>query len=147
MRLDAMDSLIDRSRKMEQRHLSKGFTMMELVIVMTIMAILATVAIPIFQKHIQRAREVRLMHDLAVMREAIDKYTIDKEEAPKSLPDLVSSGYLRKVPEDPITKSAETWQTETQSQDEVLPGKTAGIKDVRSGAEGTGSDGKAYSEY
>lgn len=142
-----MNRLSYITRNHGQRRVSSGFTLMELVIVMTIMAILATVAIPIFTKHIQRAREVRLMHDLAVMNEAVDKYTIDKEEAPKSLADLVSSGYLRKIPEDPITKSTDTWQTEMQSQDEVLPGKTAGIKAVRSGAEGSGSDGRPYSEY
>lgn len=147
MRLDAMQKLTVKRRERKQGVLARGFTLMELVIVMTIIAILATVAIPTFMKHIQRAKEVRLMHDLAVMRQAIDNYTQDKEEAPKSLQDLVSSGYLRQIPEDPLTKSADTWQTEMQSQDEVLPGKTAGIKDVRSGAPGTGTDGKSYSEY
>lgn len=126
--------------------LSRGFTMMELVIVMTIIAILATIAIPQYTKHIQRAREVRLMHDLAVMREAIDKYTIDKEEAPKSLQELVSSGYLRRIPEDAITKAEDTWQTEMEPEPSK-PGGTVGIKDVHSGAPGSGSDGRPYSEY
>jgi general secretion pathway protein G len=129
-----------------RRALARGFTMMELVIVMTIIAILATIAVPVFRQHIQRAKEVRLMHDLAVMREAIDKYTIDKEEAPSSLQTLVSSGYLRRVPEDPITRSADTWQTEMESEP-ARPGGSVGLKDVRSGAEGTGSDGRPYSEY
>jgi general secretion pathway protein G len=129
-----------------RRALARGFTMMELVIVMTIIAILATIAVPVFRQHIQRAKEVRLMHDLAVMREAIDKYTIDKEEAPKSLQELVSSGYLRRIPEDPLTRSADTWQTEMESEPSK-PGGSVGLKDVRSGAEGAGSDGRPYSEY
>jgi general secretion pathway protein G len=129
-----------------RRALARGFTMMELVIVMTIIAILATIAVPVFRQHIQRAKEVRLMHDLAVMREAIDKYTIDKEEAPSSLQTLVSSGYLRRIPEDPLTRSADTWQTEMESEPSK-PGGSVGLKDVRSGAEGAGSDGRPYSEY
>lgn len=145
MKLDQMKSM-NRRTLSTRRALAAGFTMMELVIVMTIIAILATIAIPVFTKHIQRAKEVRLMHDLAVMREAIDKYTIDKEEAPSSLQTLVSSGYLRRIPEDPISKSADTWQPEMESEPSK-PGGNIGLKDIRSGAEGSGSDGRPYSEY
>jgi general secretion pathway protein G len=123
-----------------------GFTFLELLIVMTIMAILAAVAIPTYLTNIKHARETRLQSDLWVMRQAIDKYTVDKEKAPQSLQDLVTSGYLRAVPEDAISKSAETWQT--VMEEETLSADTpAGIKDVKSGAEGADSSGKPYSEY
>jgi general secretion pathway protein G len=119
---------------------------MEVVIVMTIIAILATVALPVYITHVKRAREVVLRHDLDEMRRAIDKYTVDKERAPQSLQDLVSAGYLRSIPIDPITKSADTWVTEMESEP-PSPEVPAGIRDVRSGAEGEGSDGVPYSQY
>ncbi len=128
----------------ERRH--RGFTFLELLIVMTILAILAAVAIPTFLTNIRRARETRLQHDLWVMREAIDKYTVDKEKEPQTLQELVTAGYLRAIPEDPITKQVDTWrvefETETLSQD-----TPPGIRDVKSGAEGTDSNGKPYNEY
>lgn len=124
----------------------QGFTFLELMIVMAIMAILASVAIPMFLKNIHHARETRLRHDLWVMREAIDKYSVDKEKAPLTLQDLVSAGYLRAVPDDPITKSTDTWQYTMEDQT-LSPDATPGIKDVKSGAEGTDSNGKPYNEY
>ncbi len=119
---------------------------MELVIVMTVIAILVSIATPVYVTHVKRAKEVVLMNDLDEMRRGIDKYTADKEKAPQSLQDLVSGGYLRRVPEDPLTKSNETWEIEMDSEP-YRPGVPAGIKDVRSGAEGTGTDGRAYKEY
>jgi general secretion pathway protein G len=119
---------------------------MELVIVMTVIAILVSVAVPVYVTHVKRAKEVVLMNDLDEMRRAIDKYTADKERAPQSLQDLVTGGYLRRVPEDPITKSNETWEVEIDSEP-YRPGVPAGIKDVRSTAEGVGTDGRAYKEY
>ena len=124
----------------------RGFTFLELLIVMTILAILVVVAVPVFLTNIKHAREVRLQHDLFVMREAIDKYTVDKEKAPQTLQDLVSAGYLRAVPEDPITRSTDTWRTEFEDEPLTLDA-TPGIRDVKSGAEGTDSNGKPYSEY
>jgi general secretion pathway protein G len=126
--------------------LDRGFSLMELVIVMTILAILATVAVPIYNTHVKHAREVTLKQDLDAMRRAIDNYTVDKQRAPQSLQDLVSSGYLRMVPLDPLTKSADTWVTE-QEDTPFSPDVPIGIKNVRSGAEGADSEGKAYSEY
>jgi general secretion pathway protein G len=124
----------------------RGFTFLELLIVMTILAILAVVAVPVFLTNIKHARETRLHHDLVVMREAIDKYTVDKEKAPQSLQELVSAGYLKFLPEDPITKSTDTWRIEMETET-ILPDATPGIRDVKSGAEGTDSNGKPYSEY
>jgi general secretion pathway protein G len=125
---------------------TRGFTLMEVVIVLTVIAILATVALPVFVQHIRRAKEVTLQKNLYEMRSAIDKYTLDKERAPQSLEDLVSAGYLKFIPVDPITKSADTWQTEIESEP-PSPDVPAGIANVRSGAEGAGSDGVPYSQY
>lgn len=123
-----------------------GFTFLELLIVMTILAILAMVAIPTFMTNIRRARETRLQHDLIIMRDAIDKYTVDKEKAPASLQDLVSGGYLRALPEDPITRSSDSWRIEMESA--AIDSKTPpGIRDVKSGADGSDLNGKAFSEY
>lgn len=125
---------------------ARGFTLMELVIVMTIMAILVSVAVPVYVTHVKRAKEVVLMNDLDEMRRAIDKYTADKEQAPQSLQELVSGGYLRRIPTDPLTKSEDTWEVEMDSEP-FRPGVPAGIKDVHSGADGTGTDGRSYKEY
>lgn len=122
---------------------ARGFTLMELVIVMTVIAILMAVAIPIFITHIKHAKEVVLKANLDEMRRAIDKYTVDKEKPPGSLQDLVTAGYLRAIPEDPISRSADSWQTEDSKDTDLGPG----IANVRSGADGTDSQGKAYSEY
>ncbi|HZN11110.1 MAG TPA: prepilin-type N-terminal cleavage/methylation domain-containing protein [Blastocatellia bacterium] len=123
----------------------KGFTLMELVIVMTVMAILLAMALPIYVTHVKRAKEIVLKQDLDEMCRAIDKYTIDKERAPQSLQDLVGS-YLRAVPVDPITKSADTWQVEMETE-APSPDVAPGIINVRSGAEGNDTSGRAYSEY
>ena len=128
--------------KSEQR----GFTLMELVIVMTVIAILVSVAVPVYITHVKRAKEIVLMNDLDEMRRALDKYTADKEKGAQSLQELVSGGYLRAVPIDPLTKSNETWEIEMETEP-YRPGVPAGIANVRSGAEGSGTDGRAYKEY
>ena len=125
---------------------ARGFTLMEIVIVMTVISILLAVAIPIYMTHIKRAKEVVLRTNLDEMRRAIDKYTVDKEKAPSSLADLVSAGYLRKIPDDPLTRSAETWRTEMETET-TSPDVAPGIKDVHSGAEGSDTEGKPYAEY
>ena len=138
--------LSDRITKLRGAKRSGGFTLMELVIVMTVIAILMAVAIPIFITHVRRAKEVVLKTNLDEMRRAIDKYTVDKEKAPQSLQDLVSAGYLRSIPIDPITRSSDTWRTEMETET-ASADTPAGIKDVRSGAEGTDVEGKTYAEY
>ena len=124
-----------------------GFTLIELMIVIMIIGILMAIAAPRYQASIQRAREATLKQDLTAMRDAIDHYTVDKEKAPQSLDDLVTSGYLSAIPKDPITNSKDTWQTVKEdvmlSPDQTEPG----ITDVHSGASGTASDGTAYSEF
>lgn len=124
-----------------------GFTFVELMVVITILVILISMAIPIYQKTILRAKESVLKSNLMSLRTTIDNYTYDKQKAPQALQDLVTEGYLREVPIDPMTGSNETWklimEDATQSVDQSQPG----IFDVRSGSDKMGLDGTAYSEW
>jgi general secretion pathway protein G len=121
---------------------------MELMIVMAIIAVLATLAVPSFRGALRSAREAVLREDLHVMRAAIDSYTMDKQKAPQSLDDLIQNGYLRSIPADPMTHSSETWVTDTSdalmSVDQTDSG---GITDVHSGSQESGSDDRAYSTW
>ncbi|HUA97434.1 MAG TPA: type II secretion system protein [Terracidiphilus sp.] len=129
------------------RRQSEGFTLIELMVVMAIIAILATLAIPSYVTAMRHAREAVLREDLQVMRSAIQSYTLDKEKAPQSLDDLVQSGYLRAIPEDPMTHSTDTWVTD-QSQDMYSLDETEpGIDDVHSGSDQSGSNGQPYSSW
>jgi len=110
---------------------SRGFTLLELMIVMAIILILATIGAGRFEQSIIRSHEAALKQDLFVMRNSIQQYTLDKEAGPNSLDDLVSSGYLREIPRDPITKQKD-WAT---SSDDLLASPdqtTVGITDVHS---------------
>ncbi len=120
---------------------------MELIIVMTIIGILAALAVPRFTSALRLAREAVLKEDLHVMRTAIDSYTMDKQKAPQSLDDLIQDGYLRSIPEDPMTKSTSTWNTDTSDAYASVDQTEPGISDVHSGSEDTGSDGKPYAEW
>ena len=124
-----------------------GFTLMELMIVMMIIGILMLVAIPRFTASIRQAREAVLKEDLHVMREAIDSYTMDKQKAPQSLDDLTQEGYLKTIPEDPMTKSTTTWQTDTSDDMHSLDQTDPGIDDVHSGSDETGSDDQPYNTW
>lgn len=124
-----------------------GFTLMELMIVMAIISVLATLAVPSFIGAIKSAREAVLKEDLHVMRAAIDSYTMDKQKAPQSLDDLVQEGYLRSIPEDPMTKSKDTWVTDTSDALYSLDQTEPGIADIHSGSDDTGSDGQPYSAW
>jgi len=131
-----------RRRRTDGRQL--GFTFMELLIVMVVIAILAAVAIPKYMAHLRRAKEVVLQQNLWTMRRAIDYYSSDKERPPASLQDLVSSGYLREIPKDPVCPECAWVEVPGASENANIP---AGIGDVRSSAEGIDSSGKAYTEY
>jgi general secretion pathway protein G len=93
------------------------------------------------------AREAVLREDLHVMRAAIDSYTMDKQKAPQSLDDLIQSGYLRSIPEDPMTHSRDTWATDTSDALASVDQTEPGINDVHSGSQESGSDGQLYSSW
>jgi general secretion pathway protein G len=130
------------------RRQDTGFTLMELMIVMAIIGILATLAIPSFVGAMRSAREAVLREDLHVMRAAIDSYTMDKQKAPQSLDDLIQDGYLRSIPEDPMTHSKDTWVTDTSDTlSSVDQTDSGGINDVHSGSQESGTDGQPYSTW
>ncbi len=124
-----------------------GFTLVELMIVMAIIGVLLTVAIPSYMGAVRQAREAVLKEDLHTMRSAIDSYTADKQKAPQSLDDLVTEGYLKEVPVDPMTRSKDTWQTTTSDTLSSVDQTEPGINDVHSGSQEQGSDGQAYSSW
>jgi general secretion pathway protein G len=130
-----------------RRKQNAGFTLVELLIVMTIIGVLMMVAVPRFESAIRMAREAALKEDLHVMREAIDSYIMDKQKAPQSLQDLIQDGYLREVPVDPFTRTRDTWTTETGDAMHSLDQTDPGVEDVHSGSQETGSDGQPYSGW
>ena len=132
--------------RIDRKH-EAGFTLIELLIVMTIIAILATMAIPRFASAIKHAREAVLKEDLHVMRSAIDSYTMDKQKAPQSLDDLVQDGYLKAIPQDPMTYSKDTWVTNTSDAMSTVDQTEPGIDDVHSGSEDTDANGQPYSSW
>ena len=132
---------------MRNRRTQSGFTLIELIIVMTIIAILATLVVPYFAAAIKHAREAVLREDLQTMRMAIDSYTMDKQKAPQSLDDLVQEGYLKAIPEDPMTHAKDTWVTDTSDAMYSIDQTDPGINDVHSGSEESGSDGQPYTSW
>jgi general secretion pathway protein G len=129
------------------RRRDDGFTLIELLIVITLITILASMGMVQYKNSVQSSREAVLRTDLFRMRDAIDQYYADKGKYPASLDALVSDGYMRNIPEDPITKSISTWQTVPA---EPEPGNTSGdpgIYNIKSGATGTALDGSSYSDW
>jgi len=124
-----------------------GFTLVELMIVMAIIGILVVMAVPRYATTIRHAREAVLKEDLQTMRAAIDSYTMDKQKAPQSLDDLVQDGYLKAIPEDPMTHAKDTWVPDTSDAMYSIDETEPGITDVHSGSEETGTDDRPYSEW
>ena len=130
-----------------ERKREQGFTLLELMVVMAIIAVLAVVAVPKFTSAIRPAREAVLREDLHVMRAAIDSFTMDKQKAPQSLDDLVQEGYLREIPEDPMTHSKTTWVTDTSDSMHSVDQSDPGLDNVHSGSQDQGTDGQPYSGW
>jgi general secretion pathway protein G len=124
-----------------------GFTLVELMIVMAIIMILSAIAVPIFSRQVQRAKEAVLREDLHTLRTSIDSYTVDKEKAPQGLDDLVQAGYLKSVPVDPMTSRNDTWMTSESDTLTDINETQGGIDDVHSGSQGVASDGTTYNTW
>ena len=125
----------------------QGFTLVELLIVISLISILAAMGLVQYRNSVTSSREAVLKTDLFRMRDAIDQYYADKGKYPSSLDSLVSDGYLRKIPPDPFTQSADTWQTVPAEPDPNNPSSEPGVYDVKSGAQGTALDGSSYSDW
>jgi general secretion pathway protein G len=138
----AMERQIRMGRKGE-----RGFTLIELMIVMAIIGILSVIAIPRFVIAVKKAKEAVLREDLHTMRTAIDSYTVDKEKAPQSLDDLVQAGYLKSLPVDPMTSTSDTWVTDQSDTMMDINQTDGGIDDVHSGAQGLAIDGTTYNTW
>ena len=129
------------------RKVQRGFTFVELMVVLTIIVIMVTMAIPVYQRIIVSTKESTLKNNLSTLRTVIDHYYYDKEKAPQSLQDLVSEGYLRALPRDPMTGSNQTWQTVMEDASQSVNQAEPGIWDVHSGSDRMGLDGTPYSQW
>jgi general secretion pathway protein G len=135
-----------RFRRASRQACASGFTLLEMVIVMSIILILMSIALPIYSQSVLRARESVLRQDLFELRSLISQYTLDKQKAPQSLDDLIQGGYLKSLPRDPMTNES-NW--EVVQEDVLLSAdqQDPGINDVHSASSQTGTDGTAYSTW
>ena len=131
----------------DKRRRAAGFTLVELLVVCAIIGILASVAVGNYRRSITKAKEAALQQDLYTMRTLINQYFADKGKYPMDLNALVEDKYLQQIPRDPITESAETWVTIAAEMTDEDIATEPGIADVKSGAEGTALDGRAYSDF
>jgi general secretion pathway protein G len=125
---------------------SSGFTLLEMMIVISIMVILIAIAMPIYSQSVLRSREAVLRNDLFTLRSLISQYTLDKQKAPESLDDLVTGGYIKIVPKDPMTGEA-NWEVVQEDVLLAVDQQDPGISDVKSASSSTGTDGTAYSTW
>src|SRR5262245_13482867 len=125
----------------------RGFTMIELLVVLSLIVILATMGMTQYRTSVIHAREAVLKEDLFRMRDAIDQYYADKNQFPSTLDALVTDGYMRQVPEDPFTRSKDSWTTEPAPSDASNPTAEPGVYNVHSGSDGTAIDGSKYAEW
>lgn len=132
---------IDRRRRLI------GFTLIELMIVMAIIAILMSIAVPVYNRSITRAKESVLKNNLFTLRNVIDEFTYDKQKAPQGLQDLVSEGYLRQIPSDPMTGSSDSWKVVMEDALNAVNQTEPGIFDVKSGSDKTSLDGSPYADW
>jgi len=140
-----VSTLQRRTLKCHRR--ARGFTLIELMIVVSIMVILISIAIPVYNQSIVRAREAVLKQDLFTLRTAINLYTEDKLKAPQSLDEMVAAGYMKSLPVDPFTKSSSTWTVEQEDYQLSIDQTQPGITDVHSGSNLKSSEGTAYSTW
>jgi len=125
----------------------RGFTLIELLVVASILIVLAGIGLVQYKNAVTRSRESVLKTDLFNLRDAIDQYYADKAQYPGTLDELVSAGYMRRVPDDPFTMSNSTWQIITSEPDATNPTAAPGVYDVKSGSDATALDGTRYSDW
>lgn len=125
---------------------ARGFTLIEMLIVIVVMGVLLALAIPSYNTTITRSKEARLHHNLVTLNNVIQQYSLDKKQAPLTLQDLVDAGYLKSIPDD-ITGSNTTWVTEQEDPEKAFNPDQAGITSVHSGSDQTALDGSAYSSW
>jgi general secretion pathway protein G len=130
-----------------RKHRSRGFTLIELMIVISVMLILISFAIPAYNQSVLRAKESVLRQNLFTLRTLISQYTLDKQKAPQSLDDLVQAGYLKQIPVDPMTAKNDTWTVDQEDSLLSVDQQETGISDVHSGASQISTDGTAYSTW
>ncbi|HEX4749358.1 MAG TPA: type II secretion system protein [Bryobacteraceae bacterium] len=126
---------------------ARGFTLIELMVVMAIISVLLAIALPIYSKSITRAKESVLRNNIFTLRSVIDEYTVDKQKAPESLQELVSDGYLRQIPQDPMTGSDQTWHVIMEDTPIGGSNSAPGIFDIRSGSDKVALDGSNYADW
>jgi general secretion pathway protein G len=136
-----------RAKSHTVRAQSGGFTLIELLIVMVILVLLAGISLAVYGNSVTRGKEAALAEDLFQMRKSIDEYYADKGKYPTDLQTLVTEKYLRAIPPDPFTNSADSWQQIPSELDPGNPSAEPGISDVKSGSDQTGANGKPYSEW
>ena len=134
-------------RSLSRRARQSGFTLIELLVVLSIIIILATVALAQYKNGVIHAKEAVLKDDLFKMRDAIDQYYADKGKYPESLDGLVSEGYIRKLPDDPLTNLSTSWQTVLAEPDPANPTAQPGVSDVKSGSDAIALDGSKYADW
>jgi general secretion pathway protein G len=125
----------------------RGFTLIEILIVVSIIGILVSMAVPIYQKSLIRTKESVLRNNLFSIRTTLDEYTYDKQKAPQSLKDLVTEGYLREVPFDPMTGSNDTWKIDMEDALRSVSQTEPGIFDIHSGSDKKSLEGTPYSDW
>jgi general secretion pathway protein G len=131
---------------MRRARTNRGFTLIEMMIVISLILILISIALPVYNRSILRAKESVLKQDLFTLRQVIDQYTIDKKKAPQSLDDIVTAGYLKVVPKDPFTNEA-NWKLDQEEATDAVDQNEPGIIDVHSSSELTATDGTTYSSW